>query len=279
MIHEHVLNATRMTTQLHPVDTYAWANEQSGANVDARLEQFEPILLEQMNNVMLLDRIDTKFVFDMARLDGLLSSLVEDYFILDIDHVRTHAYQTLYFDTIDFAFYRRHHAGGANRCKVRSRHYLNSHRSFFEVKLKSSNNRTLKHRIETATFVDDATIFDDAPIQTVIPMSLQKLEPKLWNDFFRITLVGKTIPERVTLDFQMRMATKHARIDLPHLVVAEVKQTRVNSSSPFMRHVRSMRLQPTGMSKYCVGVAMLYPQIKHNNFKSKLRLIDALMKG
>jgi hypothetical protein len=33
----------------------------------------------------------------------------------------------------------------------------------------------------------------------------------------------------------------------------------------------------TSFSKYCIGVSMLYPEIKHNRFKPKLRMISQLI--
>lgn len=33
-----------------------------------------------------------------------------------------------------------------------------------------------------------------------------------------------------------------------------------------------------GFSKYCIGVSLLYPAVKHNRFKPKLQLINKLMK-
>ena len=38
-------------------------------------------------------------------------------------------------------------------------------------------------------------------------------------------------------------------------------------------------IQPLSFSKYCVGVALLYPSIKHNTFKPQLRLVQKLLRG
>lgn len=40
-----------------------------------------------------------------------------------------------------------------------------------------------------------------------------------------------------------------------------------------------MNIHPTGFSKYCIGVSLLYQNVKYNNFKPKLRLVHKLMRG
>jgi hypothetical protein len=246
--------------------------------LNALLERFTPIGLAEMDGVALLNRVDTKYLLDARQCAALLRALAGEYRILDIDGVRLNAYQTLYFDTADFALYYRHHAGGANRFKVRSRHYLNTHRSFFEVKHKTNHGRTMKHRVETPMFVGDAASIDRAFLEAIVPAALRDLRPTLWNTFGRVTLVGTTRPERVTLDFDLDLATEQAYVALPRLVVAEVKQARADTTSPFVRCLAAARQRPASISKYCLGVALLYPQVKHNNFKPTLRAIQALQK-
>ncbi len=38
-------------------------------------------------------------------------------------------------------------------------------------------------------------------------------------------------------------------------------------------------VRSTGFSKYCMGVSLLYPDVKHNNFKAKQRLVARLTQG
>jgi hypothetical protein len=58
-----------------------------------------------------------------------------------------------------------------------------------------------------------------------------------------------------------------------------VKQSGINRGSAFIRAMRELSLHPSGVSKYCVGVSLLYESVKHNNFKPKLRLIDKAAGG
>jgi hypothetical protein len=241
------------------------------------LAQFEPINLVQMDAVALLDRTDTKYVMRTSQLYAALAGLSADYRVLEIDDIRLHPYRTLYFDTADFAMYLHHHAGRPRRYKVRSRQYIGNHRSFLEVKVKTRQDRTSKRRIETAELVTRLTPEASSFVGAAIPLDAQALEPKLWNSFMRITLVSRHEPERLTLDLDLRFDDGWQRFDLPGVAIAEVKQDGINRRSDFVRQMRAMTIHNTGFSKYCIGTALLYPGIKHNNFKDKLRLVEKLM--
>ena len=96
------------------------------------------------------------------------------------------------------------------------------------------------------------------------------LEPKLWNAYKRITLVDTVNGERVTLDGDMSFYFGERMCTTKSLVIAEVKQDGENRHSRFMQHMKQRLLRPEGISKYCLGVALLYPEIKSNTFKEKI---------
>ena len=112
------------------------------------ITQYQPISLQEMDDVKLLDRTDTKFAFHDKELPGILEKLRSDYFVLEVQGKRSTQYETLYFDTEDFDFYLRHHNQKLNRYKARFRKYVESNLVFFEVKFKSNRNRTIKDRIK-----------------------------------------------------------------------------------------------------------------------------------
>lgn len=244
------------------------------------LGQLAPISLAQMDAVALLDRTDTKYLLTLDQLLAALAGLRHDYWVLDIDGVRLSAYETVYFDTPDFRLYRQHHDGRRRRFKVRSRHYIETGRSFFEVKLKVGNGRTHKRRLETAAF---ATRCSPALVSALdsreAPLASAPLAPALTNEFSRITLVGRREPERVTLDLDLRFQAAGRAAALPGLVVAEVKQAGRPRQSAFARQMRAAHLHPASFSKYCIGAALLYPDLKHNHFKPALRQVSQLLKG
>jgi hypothetical protein len=241
------------------------------------LRQFEPIGLAQMDGVALLDRTDTKYVLQASQLYAALEAVSDRYRVLDIDGVRLHPYETVYFDTADFAMYLRHHAGRQPRYKVRSREYVESHRAFLEVKVKTNKDRTSKRRLETSALVTRLTPEASTFVNALVPVDPRALQPRLWNAFSRVTLVSKEFPERLTLDLHLRFANAWETVALPGVAIAEVKQEGINRHSDFVRQMRAMATRDTGFSKYCIGVALLYPDLKHNNFKAKLGLVEKLM--
>lgn len=253
--------------------------DQKQPNFNTVLNQFVPISLAQMDDVALLNRTDTKFVLIDNQLCAALASLTANYQVLDIAGVRCNHYQTLYFDTADFAMYLRHHAGGRERYKVRSRQYVESNLSFLEVKRKTNKNRTVKSRLQTAGIVTGFNSETAYFLHDHLPFAAQALEPKLWNDFTRITLVSKLHQERLTLDLNLRFSHEGHAVALPSLAIVELKQNGFNPDSPLLQRMRALNIHPTGFSKYCLGVAMLYPNIKHNRFKPKLRLVQQLLRG
>ena len=242
------------------------------------LSRFAPTTLAEMDAVALLNRSDTKYLLTTSRLGALLEALAGEYLVLEIGGARLHHYQTLYFDTPDFALFRRHHAGAAVRHKVRGRAYLDTGLSFLEVKAKDNKGRTLKHRLRTGSLAAGLRAEERAFVAAHAPVAPEALEPKLWNDFHRITLVGVRRTERVTIDLGLSFEAdaRHAA-DLPGIVVAELKQHGVDRTSPFMHQMRAARVRPAGMSKYCVGVSLLSQDVKHSAFKPTLRTLERLI--
>ena len=256
----------------------SWATAETA--VLHRLAAFAPISLAQMDAVALLDRTDTKYLLTLRQLAEVLAGLKADYQVLEIEGVRLSAYETVYFDTPDFALYRQHQAGRPRRYKVRSRRYVETGRSFFEVKLKSGDGRTQKRRVETAglnTWWSPALTSVLAGWQ--IPLAAAGLRPALTNTFSRITLVGRQEPERVTLDLDLQFQAAGRLVALPGLVVAEVKLDGRASRSVCARRLQAAHLQSTSFSKYCIGAALLYPELKHNHFKPALRQVSRLLGG
>lgn len=242
----------------------------------AALARFAPISLDEMDAVALQNRTDTKYLLRTDQLAQALRALVGRYRVLTIDGVRLSPYQTVYFDTPAFALYLQHHAGRGSRVKVRGRRYAATGQSFFEVKRKTPKGRTVKRRVATdglATAITPAT----AGLLAEAAIDPASLAPSLGNTFARITLVSTTWAERLTIDLDLRFRGGGRQIGLPGIAVAEVKQAGVDRASAFIQQMHAMHIRPTGFSKYCIGAALLYPDLKHNAFKPKLRLVQHLM--
>jgi hypothetical protein len=245
----------------------------------AVLAAFEPISVAEMNGATLMSRVDTKYLLGAAQLPMLLARLVDDYVVLEIAGVRLNHYRNLYFDTPDLRFYLSHHMNRGDRFKVRSRSYVDTGRAFLEVKHKLSKGRMLKRRIETDALLTRLTPEARAWVDRQAPVDPTCLEPTLWTEYSRLTLVRRDRPERATFDVGLHCDAGDDELVLDGLAVAEVKQAGPSRDSPLMRQLRELGIRPTPFSKYCVGIAHLYPELKHNRFKPILRHVDAIMRG
>ena len=240
------------------------------------IDCFEPISLQEMDNVSLLNRTDTKFVLNTNQLWHILTQINDHYRVLTINQRRINSYQTLYFDTPNFMLYMQHHNGQRGRYKVRCRKYVDTNVCYLEVKLKTNKDNTVKNRLRIPEII---TVLEEDTrnfMRDHFPFESQLLKPKSRNNFERITLVSRRNVERLTIDLNLNFKRDGAGTLLPGIVIAEVKQERFSLNSDFMQQMRAMHLYSTGFSKYCIGTAILYPHLKRNRFKPILILINKL---
>ena len=241
-----------------------------GAALETVVARFARTTLDEMSGVALLDRFDTKYILRADVAVEVLSQLTGDYRALEVAGARLQPYRTVYFDTGCFSLYRAHHSDRPNRYKVRSREYVTSGVSFMEVKRKDKRDRTVKERIPTSELVRELGAAESGFIEANTPIPVSSLEPTLLNSFRRLTLVSTTREERATLDFGLTFHAGGRSITLPGLVVAEVKEGGRGQKSALAEALRQHNIRPSAFSKYCIGVAMLYPGQKHNRFKPEL---------
>ena len=239
------------------------------------LSSFEPISLNQMDEVKLMNRTDTKFVFEYSLLEKVMEEIKAFYYVLDIDGIRLNAYRSLYFDTEDFKFYFEHHNGKKNRNKVRYREYIDSGLCFLEVKKKDNKGKTIKKRTKVANIIDSLTEEGNSFVHQITGTD-DALVPKHWNKFSRITLVNKHIKERLTIDLGITFEAEERLSKLDNMIIAEVKQEKVNYASAFMRVIKKHGVRPFRISKYCMATSSLFPNLKNNNFKPKFLKINKL---
>lgn len=241
------------------------------------LSKFDPITLEQMKGVKLMNRTDTKFVTTIDRLRLLLEMAQSDYYIQEIDGERNMEYDTTYFDTTAFDMYRQHQYGHTNRQKIRFRTYVSSHLQFMEVKTKNNKGRTKKKRIEV-TDMDVKDAVKREFLEQHLRYGVDTLQPAINNHFHRITLVNRAKTERLTIDSQLYFHNLVSGIDkdMGELVIIELKRDGL-VFSPVLEMLRQLRIHPHGFSKYCMGSALTNPELPVNRFKDKLRDIDIIM--
>lgn len=242
------------------------------------LAQFQPISLEALGQVKLMNRQDTKFLLHPNQLTSILNVLVDHYFILEIKGNRTHHYHSLYFDHPTLKAYYFHHNGKLNRYKVRYRRYTDTSLHFFEVKFKNNKKRTIKKRIRTDDIPDTLGTEEVELLQRISPLNPKKLQPSIYIDFERITLANKDFSERITIDTQLffKSATSGKEHKNEDLCIIEVKQSKVHRNSMIMKTLHEHKVYPLRLSKYCLGLISLKQQLKHNAFKEKLRALTKI---
>lgn len=238
------------------------------------IHSFNPIFLKDMDKVSLMKRVDTKFLLARKSLSELLQTINQDYFILEIDGKRLMSYSSIYFDTDDKHFYHTHHDNKKGRTKVRIRQYVDSDIQFLEVKQKDKKGITNKKRIPLDTFSSDLNGHHSF-VNDVTGQSYQ-LESSITNNFQRITLVNKNLQERVTIDLHLSYEHDEQSRKVDDLVIIEVKQPKFDRSSTIVQELKSYRSHPYSFSKYCIGIASLNPDIKHNRFKEKILKVNKL---
>jgi hypothetical protein len=241
------------------------------------VEGFEPISLQEMDAVALLDRVDIKFMMTRPQMLNALQAVQNDYLILSIENQRMNHYRTLYFDTPEFKLFELHVNENADIYKVRCREYIDTDLSFLEVKHKTRKGRTIKERMANDHPMVHLTPLANRWLKHVFPYDAWMLEPKLWNTFTRITLVSKHCCERVTLDTNLCFYSPEKQVQLEGLAVAEVKMNGEHQSSPFIEQMKMQRIHPDGFSKYCVGVSMLFNHVKKNAMKPKVLAIEKII--
>lgn len=242
------------------------------------LSSFSQISLEEMDNVRLMNRTDTKYVMSVNRVPNILTRMNGDYRILEINDVRVFSYSTTYLDTSDYLFFNQHVTGKLSRNKVRYRKYETTGSTYLEVKKKTNKNRTVKKRIEnnlapdgTYDAVASEFIFKHVPERPLV------LKPVLINTFKRITIVGPEVNERITLDYDISFSDPDGRkAGLPSLAVIEVKKDRFSDRSHITEVLKESSVFPTGFSKYCIGNAFLNDLLRKNILKPKLLMINKI---
>jgi hypothetical protein len=242
------------------------------------LQRFEPISLDEMDRVKLMNRTDTKFLFTEQQFAAVLEEILDQYRVLEINGKRASRYKTLYYDTPRLDLYTDHHNGKLNRYKIRHRTYVETDVGFLEVKFKNNKGRTIKDRISEAVVPLNWHGETEAFLRKVQPFDPQTLVPVLWVNYTRQTLVHKTEAERLTLDTDLEFVKDGVTKKLDGLVIAEVKQDK-RKASFFIKMMKKYHIREGSISKYCMGVALTCDQVKKNNFKNKLITLNHILHG
>ncbi len=242
----------------------------------SKLERFERIALEDMPAEVLMERIDRKFPFHVSQIGEILEGLDEDFFVLEAAGDIVSPYETLYFDTEDMRFYNDHQRGLENRMKIRYRSYPKTRAHFLEIKRKNNKSETSKDRVIVSDsefpFSQEASNFLH---QYVDGDLVDDLRPTVHISYNRLAFIGKDFNERFSIDFDIRFETGDACGNFKNLAIAEIKQANYRTTD-VVRHFRKKGLYESGLSKYCMALATLQPNLKSGNFKLGLRKIKKI---
>jgi len=241
------------------------------------LDNFQTVSLDQLDKVKLLDRQDTKFVFNRIHLPLIMEKIKPFYRILKINNDLVFTYETTYFDTDDFLFYNQHHNEKRKRFKVRFRQYSSSNRSFFEIKIKNNKNRTVKKRLLVAEMNKYLGEQEKDLVSEIIGLPPAQLAPKLNIQFSRITLADNCFNERLTIDTNLSVKNGISSNIFDQLVISEIKQKKYDPKSNFIQILRDLKIQEMRFSKYCMGMLHVNKEIKYNRFKPKLLQINKIL--
>ncbi len=232
--------------------------------------RFDCIELSNLTNNKLLSRFDRKYIIPTEKILELLTLASNNYLVLKIDNKVQHEYVSTYYDTKDYELYLKHHNGRKVRYKVRLREYIDSRLKFAEIKLKGKNKITNKFR-KSIEFEKNG---EEELYQLIHEHTNHNIEiqQSIGISYKRITLFHRTINQRVTIDTDICFYNSNEKIPLQNLAILEIKYSgiRHQSKTPFSHLIHKFE---HNFSKYCIGIALLHPEIKHNNFLFTLKKI------
>jgi hypothetical protein len=233
-------------------------------------------LEELMDLAELQTRVDRKYFVPAAIFHRMIAELAPQMRVLEIDGRRTFGYESIYFDTPDLDGYRAHIQRRRQRFKARTRTYTDSGQCMFEVKLKGARGETVKQRVphpieESAELTGEAL----AHLHTALFEAYRWAQPPrlratMATTYRRTTFVSRTGDVRLTCDVGLSCLDVHREIrDTGTHVLVESKSAGQGNAPD--RILRDLGVRPVSVSKYCVGIAALHPELPSNPWHRTLR--------
>lgn len=245
------------------------------ASLDALLRgRLRPISLpDVLAHADLQTRVDRKYIVERATFDRMVADLSSTFRCLTIEDRRVARYRSIYFDTAELAFFHQHLQGRRRRYKVRTRSYLDSDTSVLEVKTKGRRSATVKARRpwpkDAIAALDDS---GDGFVADAVGSDRyrRELTPVLETHYRWARLVDECSQSRVTCDTDLRFRQGNDEIvGLRGAVLVETKSAGGRCGAD--RWMQAQEVRPKSLSKYCLGVALLYPHVRANPWLRVLR--------
>ncbi len=223
----------------------------------------------------LQQRIDRKYLIAAHSLERLLRLLQPEHLLLLASDAAWARYDSVYFDSVELDFYHAHRRGRMPRHKVRIRHHLDRRLTFLEVKRKESRGRTTKFRLPLPFGQDEIAAQQRQFVEQYAACDAARLVPVLAISFLRLTVLGRSVDERLTLDKDLVVVAGGRRSQVPPAVIVEVKQSQFGNRTPSIRALRAVHARPIAVSKYCLGT-LLSEQADSPVFRPILRALERL---
>jgi VTC domain len=245
--------------------------------VAAAAAMVDPIGLDELMELAELQtRVDRKYFVPAEVFRRMIAELRGELRVLDIDGLRTFGYESVYFDTPDLTTYRAHVQRRRLRFKARTRTYTDSGLCMFEVKLTGARGETVKERVpHPEEFRAELTDSARAHLQVTLGQAFHRpvppdLRPSLVTTYKRTTFVTRTGDARLTCDVGLACLDLHHEVrDTGTHVLVESKSAGQGSAPD--RILRELGVHPASVSKYCVGIAALHPELPSNPWHQTLR--------
>jgi hypothetical protein len=248
----------------------------AGLAVAEAARAVQPIGLAELTDLAELQtRVDRKYFVPADVFGRLVGDLAGQLRVLEIGGRRTFGYESVYFDTPQLTTYRAHLQRRRHRFKARTRTYTDSGLCMFEVKLPGARGQTVKHRVPPAQYRAELTDEALGHLRTTLCEADHQdlpsgMRPTLVTTYRRTTFVFRTGEARVTCDVALAcLDLQHEVRDTGTHVLVETKSALHGSPADWL--LRELGVRPASVSKYCLGMAALHPELPSNPWHPTLR--------
>ena len=223
------------------------------------------------DDLMLLERVDRKYVVPEPTVAQLVKHLSGDLAVLEIGGRRTFAYESSYFDTPTWASFHGAATGRRQRFKARTRRYVDTGTVMLEVKVRSGRGVTRKTRQPRPDASPALTDAEIAFIEEVAgrPGIGGDLRAVLLTAYQRTSLVAESDSYRVTVDLDLRCGPPGctATVSVPDAIV-EIKSAGPPTVAD--RWLWANGHRPLRLSKFGIGMVATYPALRGNRWHRAL---------
>ena len=236
-----------------------------------------PIGLAELNaEAALQTRVDRKYVVPVATARQVLAAFGGQPRVLEMDGLRSFAYDSVYFDTPGLDSYLLAARGRRRRYKIRTRTYTDTGTSFLEVKTEGARAATVKERVpydiaDRSRLTTEGLEYVKETLATAVgDVPAGALGPVLETRYRRTTLYLPESGSRATIDSHVTWQGSDGQPwVLEGSVVLETKSG--SAAGPLDRHLWQHGVRPCRISKFATGMAALHPHLPANRWNRTLR--------